>query len=591
MPHFYKTVSSACLSISKKLGFAFLLILMAFAAQSQIESAQTGDWNATSTWVGGFVPSSNQAVLIKSGHFVFVVTGITRNAVTTVDGWFEIKAGGFVVGSEDMTYSSTQGGLVFSHGSTISPNTYGIGNNNKFWPTLNGPYNLILNSGSNVNLDAALPGTRTIAGTATIKAEVYINNPSYLIISGTANLEAGIVANNASALTISGTLDLKAGGFVSNNSPVYTNTSTLRYSNGATYDQNLEWTSFNQLSVGIGSPFNVTVTNSTTVTLTNLETNQRVFGSLNVDAGSTLNTTLPAPFRTHPLFISGALNLNGTLTLSPIVGQDLSVGGNFTMGASSALNTNNRAVLFTGAISPQIITRTGGGSTSLPYTVLSSGSARIVQLAIGTNLNVTAPTGGNAISFTTVGSTIDINGNTLNIGTAGQSVNMAGSATLRGSATSSLSFVTTSPTSNTFNFTPGFGLLQNFTINSSNTSSTTPAAILGNALSVTNLNLTSGILDIANNDLTLLAGGTTTANGTNFIKTSGTGSFRREISAIGTYEFPIGVTTYSYASVAFTAGTFAAGASLGFRVAAVTHPNNNVAATKTNRFWTSSITR
>ncbi len=55
-----------------------LLILISNLAYSQITvSAQTGDWNVSSTWVGGVVPGGGDSIVINNGHIVTILADNT----------------------------------------------------------------------------------------------------------------------------------------------------------------------------------------------------------------------------------------------------------------------------------------------------------------------------------------------------------------------------------------------------------------------------------------------------------------------------------------------------------------------------------
>ncbi len=51
-----------------------------------ITSAQTGPWNATTTWVGGVVPSADNNVVIAATHVVSINVNIARTQNLTIDG-------------------------------------------------------------------------------------------------------------------------------------------------------------------------------------------------------------------------------------------------------------------------------------------------------------------------------------------------------------------------------------------------------------------------------------------------------------------------------------------------------------------------
>jgi autotransporter-associated beta strand protein len=97
------------------------------------------------------------------------------------------------------------------------------------------------------------------------------------------------------------------------------------------------------------------------------------------------------------------------------------------------------------------------------------------------------------------------------------------------------------------------------------------------------LNLTDGVLDIGNYNLTLsgsIIGGSSTA----YINTGGTGKIIRSLNAAALYSFPVGNGAYSPINLNFISGTFSS-ATASVRVAASKHPSNISATSFINRYW------
>ena len=102
------------------------ILLMMFAllygnvySQSTITSAQSGDWNATGTWVGSTVPSNGDNIVVDDSHDVTLnVTGVSINSLTIdVDGSLVVDNALTISGGAN---SSIQGELKVRNTVTVS---------------------------------------------------------------------------------------------------------------------------------------------------------------------------------------------------------------------------------------------------------------------------------------------------------------------------------------------------------------------------------------------------------------------------------------------------------------------------------------
>lgn len=91
-----------------------------------ITSNQSGNWNVTSTWVGGSVPAADDLVVIAHGHKVNVTTNIqsTRTGDVTIDGNLHFANGGKMHLHGRMTVKNTSNSSTnageFVNGTTTS---------------------------------------------------------------------------------------------------------------------------------------------------------------------------------------------------------------------------------------------------------------------------------------------------------------------------------------------------------------------------------------------------------------------------------------------------------------------------------------
>ncbi len=388
----------------------------------------------------------------------------------------------------------------------------------------------------------AVTGYKNVTGAGTL---ILDTNVSTIL---TAGFDFG-----SSKTTINGALQINTNGFA-NTSPIYGSASTLVYNAVTGYGVGNEWTG-NATNAGLGIPKNVTI---------------QAAASVNMPAGAR--------------GLAGNLTINnGTLNLNAGASNDLYINGNINF-ASYTFNANNKAVFFTNNAVTQTIS--ADVTPNFHYIVFPATSGTTTVQLLTTNLNITAPGGGNAINFGTLANVFDLNGKHLSLGTSGQTNTIAGTnGTFKGSTLSNMTLLGTG----------NFGTLKFSSVFDLNTltidrTGGTVGATLGTALAInTTLVLTNGLLDLAGFNMTLSASATITSSATHFVIADGAGELRKTFTATGSFTYPIGDSSFEYtpATLTFSAGTFSS-AYVGVRVTDAIHPNNGASTNFITRYWSVS---
>ncbi len=485
-------------------------LLLDAVLNAQIQSAQSGNWSSSSTWIGGVIPNGNDAVIINTNHQVTLdnTAFATRNANTTinlngtlaasvtcvnnasmlVNGSFKLISGGWATGNNFVYGMSSN--LIFDLGSGF----YEVNNTDVFWPVTNGPRNVY---------QATIPPTALPAG-------LRLNNMNRTV-EGLMSVDAGIHLSNAS-LILNGTVQINTNGYF-NDAPIYGNNSTLIYNTGLSYNNGNEWNAGgnNTATAGLGIPQNVTIQNGT---------------QLNIFAARGLAGNL---------LIKDA---NSKLNLGNNIGDDLFLKGNLNIQISNGLNANNRAVVFVNNGLQSI--QSSQKPLVLPYIRLASlsGSTTLQMLC---DLHISAPNAGNAIVFQNASDVIEINGRTLTIGTSGIENTLMGVGKIKGSTASNLTLLGKGSIGIIY-FQINYQHLGNFTINRE---AGKIAATLGTPVTVNNtLNLTNGTLELKHNNINIANAATIVGGSANsFViseKSNGGGRLRKYVNAKTTYFFPVG---------------------------------------------------
>jgi len=485
-------------------------LLLDAVLNAQIQSAQSGNWSSSSTWIGGVIPNGNDAVIINTNHQVTLdnTAFATRNADTTinlngtlvasvtcvnnasmlVNGSFKLISGGWATGN-NFVYG-TSSNLIFDLGSGF----YEVNNTDVFWPVTNGPRNVY---------QATIPPIALPAG-------LRLNNMTRTV-EGLMSVDAGIHLSNAS-LILNGTVQINTNGYF-NDAPIYGNNSTLIYNTGLSYNNGNEWNAGGNSTIvaGLGIPQNVTIQNGTQL---NMFAARGLAGNLLIkDANSKLN-------------------------LGNNIGDDLFLKGNLNIQISNGLNANNRAVVFVNNGLQTI--QSSQKPLVLPYIRLASlsGSTTLQMLC---DLHISAPNAGNAIVFQNASDVIEINGRTLTIGTSGIENTLMGVGKIKGSTASNLTLLGKGSIGIIY-FQINYQHLGNFTINRE---AGKIAATLGTPVTVNNtLNLTNGTLELKHNNINIANAATIVGGSANsFViseKSNGAGRLRKYVNAKITYFFPVG---------------------------------------------------
>lgn len=558
-------------------------------------TTQNGPWYVGTTWVGGVVPTSSDNVIVA--HLVTNTTSganITRNAgtttvinvgaglstggftytnngSTTVNGTFTIQNGGYATGN-DFVYGGAST-LVMNHANSTY---YDLNAGQAFWPVTNPPFNVTISANSPTRLNELV-------------------GP----VAGTLILSNGLDIAVANALTVNGTLRINANGFVNTNSPIYGAASTLQYSTGGVYGRGFEWRALGVGTIGVtpGYPNNVTISTANTVldyingAASGAVGVKAIAGSLTIgSATAALHMNYGSVSAGGSLIVGGNVSVTGTLSLGQAAGDDLRVGGNLTV--TGTFNGNDRAVYFTNNAATQVVS-TSLNPLTLPYVVFApaSGSTTVQLTGTGT-FAISAPLGGNAISYSSAADNFDLNNESLTIGTAGVANTITGGGSFEGSTTSNLTLQGTGNIG-TIRFINDLNLAT-FTLNRT---SGAIGCVMGSALTInTGLTLTSGIVDLDAQTMTLETTAViNSASASNYVIADNAfgGVLRKRYTAATSFTFPIGDKTgtmeYSPATMNFTAGTFTT-AYMGASVNDSKHPNMTASTHFISRYWVMSRT-
>lgn len=459
-PTQYPTFLAFCLALS--------LLGWGRASAASISSAQSGDWNAGTTWVGGVVPESADDVTIASGHIITIpvnasaativiadnlgagnglsisfgitlkVSGaITMTAPTAATSTINVGAGTLTAASLTIAGSSTAGRNCVV---TVSTGTITILGSISFTGTA-AQAQFISTGQSTVNVGGNFEsgGTLTTSGTGTINFDgagpqaigtyttfnnVVINNLSGGVtltgtttIGGALSVTTGTLTVGAYTLTVTGATTVTGRVAITSATGTKTFTGDVTINSGGTWDNSAG----NEAIDLAGSLRN----DGTLMAGTGVYT----FTGAAKTIGGTGAVAIPN------LTITGTVTNNGTLT----VGTALSGAGTLTNGANATLNIGGSSGIttLTATAVPNVVNYNGAAQTVKPLAyyhlnLSGSGAKTLTNVAtISGNLALSGTcNAATAIATTVTGSLTVGSGTTFTV--AGFNLTVTGPTSVSG---------------------------------------------------------------------------------------------------------------------------------------------------------------
>lgn len=344
--------------------------------------------------------------MVINGTFVHSGSGNQTNL--TMNGTWAVNAGGKYVHNSARAISAAldnatldplstfeyRGSSSLTPASSFTGRTYG---------------NLLVTSTSgNLTLTGTGASGITINGDVTVGTGVTLGLSGIAgtrVINGNVNL-SGVFTSFPFTLASGKALTLNLGGSLSAAGVItYAAGSSLIYNAGGTVGRSNEWTA----TTGAGYPYNIRVSNNTTLNLGNggTATARQCANNLTIDAGATLSMNVTGSVMTAALSVLGDLNNNGTLILSGSSGGNINIGGNWTESATATFISNSRTVTLNGS-GLQTISRTGGGTMTFPTLSIVKTTSSQVSLANNTVIS-------NDLTLNSLAGVLSIGSNTLTI--------------------------------------------------------------------------------------------------------------------------------------------------------------------------------
>ncbi|MHC1776468.1 MAG: T9SS type A sorting domain-containing protein [Lentimicrobium sp.] len=328
---------------------------------------------------GALTRNAGTTTTINVGASLAVSGTYTDNGATTVNGTFQIDAGGWATGNN----------LTYGAAGTLTMNASGYGvNNGTYWPGTSGPVNV------NILQSVTMGFARTITGILSVSAAVTNATTNTLTVSG------GTCQINNTSATFSDPL-------------LYSGASNLVYNVTGLIARGNEWNN---------SPSNVTLQ---ATTILNYPSNWGTFtrtltGNLTVGTGTALYMDYGSPISgVGALTVGGNLSLSGSFSLGNQPGGDLNLGGNWS-NTGGTFASNGRAVTFNGT-GAQSITNAAGETFAYLINNKASGT-----LTLANNVIVNA-TAASPLQLSNAGA-FDLNGKSLTLSNAGGNIQVTGTA-------------------------------------------------------------------------------------------------------------------------------------------------------------------